>query len=192
MEIHFFFAAALTFLLLCDRSGTAAAGLGAVFLHELGHLCCMHLQKVPAEGVRCTPFGMEILETRRARKSYKTDALIAFAGPAANFAVAGICRILSCFCSNIILFMQINFLLAVFQALPIESLDGGQGVYAVLCQKIPPSKAEKAVRVISFAVLLPLAALGFLVLFQSKYNFSLLLLSVYLMVLILLKKGRYF
>jgi stage IV sporulation protein FB len=48
------------------------------------------------------------------------------------------------------------------------------------------------VEVVSFFVILPIAILGFFILLRSRYNFSLLIVSGYLMLMLLLKKGRYF
>ena len=49
-------------------------------------------------------------------------------------------------------------------------------------------KATRAVLVVSVVTILPLAAAGFYVLLHSGYNFTLLAVSVYLVLLLLLKK----
>ena len=74
--------------------------------------------------------------------------------------------------------------------LPIEPLDGGQTLFSFLCLRHPLETAGKVIEVVSFFTLLPLSVLGFVVLFRSQHNFSLLLAACYMMALLMLKKGR--
>ena len=193
-ELHFGFAAAAAFLLLADRSGMWAAGALSALLHEMGHLLCMKWLDVPPVCVRLGLFGMEILEERRSREGYASDLCISLAGPLTN----GLCFLLllpvqllfpSELCFRL---LSINGILAVFHLLPVEPLDGGQALYALLCRRFPELWARRLVSLLSFLTLLPLSLLGFLVLPRSRYNFTLLLVSGYLMLLMLLKKGRYY
>ena len=193
-ELHFGFAAAAAFLLLADQSGMWAAGALSALLHEMGHLLCMKWLDVSPVCVRLGLFGMEILEERRSREGYASDLCISLAGPLTN----GLCFLLllpvqllfpSELCFRL---LSINGILAVFHLLPVEPLDGGQALYALLCRRFPELWARRLVSLLSFLTLLPLSLLGFLVLLRSRYNFTLLLVSGYLMLLMLLKKGRYY
>lgn len=85
-----------------------------------------------------------------------------------------------------------NLILGFFNILPIESLDGGQILYIFLSNKMQNDKAIVFLEVISFIILLPLAVIGFYMLLKSKYNFSLLLISCYLISVIIIKKGHIF
>ena len=76
--------------------------------------------------------------------------------------------------------------------LPVMSLDGGQLLYLILSRRLSENSAEKVVNIITFIFIFPLAALGFLLLFKSKYNFSLLFVCVYLIFSLIFKKNRYF
>ena len=87
--------------------------------------------------------------------------------------------------------MLSNALLAGFNILPVEPLDGGQALLSLLSLCLPREQAYRTVQMISFVVLVPIAALGFLVLFQSHWNATLLLAAVYLLFLLLMKTGRY-
>ena len=82
--------------------------------------------------------------------------------------------------------------LAAFHLLPIAPLDGGQALFALLSRRLPTERAGTVVWAFSLLILLPLAVLGFWVLLQSRYNFSLLAVSVYLMFLLVFKRGRFF
>lgn len=194
LEFHFGFAAAAAFLLLADRSGIGIAGAAAAILHELGHLGCMKWLGVPAVRIKCGIFGLEILEEKRACKGYLADVCIALAGPCANAAAFFLLLPLQwLFPSELVSrLLGVNAVLAAFHLLPVEPLDGGQALYAALCRRLPVSTAERLTSAISFLTLLPLGILGFLVLLRSHYNFTLLLVSGYLMLMMLLKRGRYY
>lgn len=194
VELHFGFAAAAGLLLLADRSGVCISGALAAFFHEIGHLLCMKALGVPAVCVRLGVFGMEILEEKRSGKSYFADVLIALAGPLANLAAFLLLLPWQLLAPSAAVFrlLAVNALLAAFHLLPVAPLDGGQALYAALCRRLPVSTAEKLTNAVSFLTLLPLGILGFLVLLRSRYNFTLLLVSAYLMLLMLLKKGRYY
>ena len=84
-----------------------------------------------------------------------------------------------------------NLSVGMFNLLPVLSLDGGQLIFIILRQRVGADKAEKIVDIITFITIFPLAVLGFIVLFESKYNFSLLFVCVYLIVSLLTRGNRY-
>lgn len=180
------FSAVLAALLLLDGSGAAAAGLAAAALHECAHLAVMRAFRCPPEEIRFTPFGIDIVKPCRLNRSYRKDALISLAGPLANLA-AGLPALL-CGSPGFLYFAAANLILFIMNILPIGPLDGGQALYFLLCRRWSSEKASKTVSVLSFLALTPLAALGFFVLFRSRYNFSLLLVCVYLTALLVMKK----
>ena len=88
------------------------------------------------------------------------------------------------------MFLDTNFTLGLFNILPIDSLDGGQALFILLSMKFSPFTSMKILDIISFMILIPVAVMGFLVLLQSKYNFTLLLTALYLIAIILLKNRK--
>jgi stage IV sporulation protein FB len=190
ITISFYFVAMLTILLLEDQSGTAFIGILAATLHETGHLVTMRAFGVKPSQIRFNPFGIDIIKSCCADHSYQHDALISLAGPGANAVAA----LLMCTFQNpaTTCFILVNLIIALFNLLPIEPLDGGQALYSILCIKFSADQSAKIVAVISFLVVTPLAVFGFLILFHSPGNFSLLLACGYLIVLLVLKNGRYY
>ena len=63
--------------------------LGSALLHEIGHLTAARLTHVPIAAVTVYPFGADI-RLAPGLRSYRTDALIALAGAAANLLLAGV------------------------------------------------------------------------------------------------------
>ena len=72
------------------------------------------------------------------------------------------------------------------------SFDGGQLLYILLSLQIYRSYGGKAVNIITFIALFPIAVLGFIILFNSDYNFSLLFVCGYIILSLVFKNNRYF
>lgn len=188
VSVSFFFIAVLTVLLTVDRSGMAPVGIFCAALHEAAHIATMRALDCLPQEIRFTPFGIDIVKPCRTDRSYWREILISLAGPLVNLLAAALCFMV--FGAKFFLFIAANFLLFALNILPIEPLDGGQALLSLLCLRMEPEKAFQVVSVVSFFVLAPLAAAGFLVLFRSRWNFSLLFVSVYLMVLLVLKREK--
>jgi len=189
VSVSFFFLAAAALILTEDQSGTALLTFAAAALHETGHLLVMRRFRVRLLQVRFTPFGVDIEKSVGTDRSYPRDALISLSGPLTNLVTAALFYLFGSGCS---LFILVNLALALFNLLPIEPLDGGQALYSLLCIRFRPEQSAKAVAVVSFLVLTPLAVVEFIALFRSPWNFSLFLTCVYLMTLLLFKNGRYY
>lgn len=189
ITVSFLFFAVLALFLMEDRSGSALPVFSAAALHESGHLGALRCFGAGLSEIRFTPFGIDMVKSGGTKRSYGKDALISLAGPAANLAAVPLCLAFPCGTAQ--KFLLANCVFAGFNLLPVEPLDGGQALYSLLCMKLPENRAAGVVSVISFAVLTPLAALGFVALFRSPWNISLLVVSGYLMLLLLLKRERY-
>ena len=187
VSIDYLFFALLAFLLFWDQQHVVLPGLAAALCHEAGHIVAIVAQGVPVRSIHVTAFGIDLACRQRPRTGYWQDALLSLAGPFANLFCCALCLIFHEQNSG---FFQGNLLLAAFNLLPVESLDGGQCLYSVLCIFWDAGKAERFVFLLSFVVLAPLACAGFWLLFQSRGNVSLLLAACYL-ALLLLKDGRF-
>ena len=188
LEFHFGFAAAAAFLLLADRSGIGIAGAAAAILHELGHLVCMKWLEYPPCALSAAFSAWKSWRKSGPVKGTWQMYALPLAGPCANAAAFFLLLPIQwLFPSELVSrLLGVNAVLAAFHLLPVEPLDGGQALYAALCRRLPVSTAERLTSAISFLTLLPLGILGFLVLLRSHYNFTLLLVSGYLMLMMLL------
>ncbi len=187
VSVSFFFVAAAAALLVIDQSGLSLLTFLSAAFHEAGHFLAMSFIGVRLSQIRVTPFGMDIEKSQCVQRSYCRDLCVSLSGPLMNL-IAGV---VSATLNNAD-FANINFALAAFNLLPIEPLDGGQALYSLLCNRFSSDRSAKIVSVISFVTLLPLAVLGFLSVFRSPWNFSLLLTCVYLIFLLVFKSGRYY
>ena len=164
----------------------------AVIIHESGHLLAMLKCGYAPEKIKISAFEIKIFDSKRQSRSEKQNFFIIFSGPAVNFI---------CFISFYLLYLLgnefvlpfaiSNLSVGLFNLLPVLSLDGGQLIFIILRQRVGADKAEKIVDIITFVTIFPLAVLGFIVLFESKYNFSLLFVCVYLIISLLTRGNRY-
>lgn len=182
VTVGFWFAAVLCLCLLLDKSGMTAVGLLAVAVHESGHLLCMRWVQIPVNEMRFGLFDIKIV--RGKHRGYWQELAVALAGPAANLICAGLLYLVPAWHGVAV---WANLLLALFNLMPVTSLDGGQAVYNLLCMGLSEEQAQGIGLVLSLLVLFPMAIWGFLILLQTKYNFTLLFVSCYLMMCLLLK-----
>lgn len=78
--------------------------------------------------------------------------------------------------------------LGLLHSLPIEPLDGGLALRSLLSLRLGPRRAGRFATGVSLLFLFPMAVLGFLILLRTRYNFTLLAMSLYLMLYLLLGK----
>ena len=193
VEISFPLAAAITAVLIIDKSLSSAICLISVVIHEGGHLFALYKCKAFPKKITLTLFDIAISDARKPLRNIKDELTVVMSGITANLTAVIICIGLKMEFDNEYLdyFLYSNMTLAVFNGLPVYTLDGGQALNIILCRITTFHRAEIILNTISFIVLVPMFIAGILVLFESKYNFSLLLISIYLAVLIISdrKKG---
>jgi stage IV sporulation protein FB len=183
----FFSVAILVFILLLDRDNRMNFSILSIAIHELGHILAMYRLGCAPREIKFSLFSVDI--KNKYIMNSKKDKRIAFAGPFANFIAGAAFFSFYIFFKNAAFFSlsAINFTLALFNLLPIKTLDGGQILFGFLSRKFSVTTAEKILFVSSILCIFPLSVLSFSILLRSKYNFSLLFLSCYLLYVILSK-----
>ena len=174
-------------MLVTDSKGVIIYGFISALLHEFGHLFCM---RIFGYRVKIINFGFLNADIVSSDFEDKQFLLILFSGCFVNFLIANLFGVLFMY-SSVELFKIIvlqNIGLGIFNLLPISNLDGGQIFYVLLKTKFSELVAMRISNVVSFVFLIPILIFGFYVLLNSKYNFSLLLLSLYLISYILFKE----
>ena len=185
LTIRFSFFALLAFCCLFAGASSSAFLLLAVFLHEAAHLFVMCLFRAPPKSVSLSALGCHMIFSEEKSMGYGKTVLVSLAGPFANLFSFGVMALIS---GQAHIFAQASLALGMFHCLPIEPLDGGLALQAFLSSFLEAEKAEKITFVVSLFLLFPLSLLGFLVLLRTRYNFSLLLMSLYLMLYLVLKR----
>lgn len=175
VRISFFFAAVIT--LLCISRADYALAMISAFLHETGHLTAMLIAgEIPYE-ICLNAFGVRIVRRNIVKLSVRQEIIVAAAGPAMNILL---CIAVLIKTGKTDFLFSVNAVLALFNMLPVEPLDGSRILYNIICIFSAPEAAESVSKKISAAALFPLAAAGFFLLIKSGYNFTLLASCVYI------------
>lgn len=180
VQISVLFFAAAALWLATDTGGAAAVCLLSSLLHECGHFVMLAACGVRPGSVTAGIFGIR-LEHRAADS--RQSVLISLAGPAANLLAAG-----AAWAMGLHQIALINLSIGAMNLLPVEMLDGGQALYHFLTLRMEEEKARRLTTASSFIVIVPLATAAFYLLISNGYNFSLLAVCVYLILLLFLKK----
>lgn len=180
LKISFFFALTIAVIGITDKTNSILLCLAASALHEIGHLSAIYLFRERPKEIAVTPFGIRIERKENNSLSFMKEAFCAFAGPLVNL-------ILFLTFHNTY-FSEINLAIAFLNLLPCEPLDGSKIFENILKTKFSYEKVERISLIVSCITVFPVAVSGFLLLFQSKGNFTLLLVSFYLIFFIALKK----
>lgn len=183
-RISLWFPAAIIVMLTFDKTTLAAQCLLASVLHEGGHFLAMTAVGDRPSRLCFGVFGVRV-ERHSGPLSYPKSALVSVAGPLINLLCCG--WFWGIGNSEAAL---VHGVLAGFHFLPILSLDGGEAAYALLCLVLKEEIAHRIMLVLSAVILFPLAVAGFLMLWKTGYNFSLLLLAIYLIALLIFKEKR--
>lgn len=191
----------ISYLLLCLTALSIIFGVfqsfcccvAAVIIHEGGHLLTMRALGYFPERIKILLFEISISDPSRQERTARENLLIIFFGPAANFiCVLPLFLVYLCGTEKILPFAAANLSVGLFNLLPVMSLDGGQLLFILLCRSRTPEQAEKIVCRLTFISVFPIAALGFVILFHSHYNFSLLFVCVYLIFALLTRQEKYY
>ncbi len=177
--------ALLAFCCLFLGAGSSAFFLGAVACHEFAHIGMLFCLGSPPALIKLTALGCRMVPNREKVLSYKQMALVSVSGPGINLLCAGVMALLG---QENHPFFTASLILGILHSLPVEPLDGGMAFHALLCAAMKREQAAKISLVVSLVFLLPMAVLGFLVLLRTRYNFTLLAMSLYLMLYLLLKR----
>lgn len=191
----------ISFTLICLFAISIITGLAheyllcflAIIIHEFGHISLMYKFGYYPEKIKISLFEISISDYCRHKRGNKQNFFIILFGPFANLICFIFFFLLYLLGNNLFMVFAIaNLSVCIFNLLPVMSLDGGQLMYIMLCKHFDDSIAEKIVDVTSFIFLFPLIAIGFIILFNSKYNFSLLVVCVYIVLSLICKNNRYY
>lgn len=158
----------------------------SVLLHECGHLLCATVLHWRRPAVHLGPAGIA-LRYAGVHPPWQ-EVLVCLAGPAANFAVAAICRWSSMFAAESAGYRPLLLYcigLGAVNLLPIQGLDGG-GILSGLCALLfMPDRAYKICRMGSLLSVLLLWAFNLYIQMNIGFNLSLFAVSLYLTVTVL-------
>lgn len=170
-------------------------------LHELGHLCAGLALGFKPKSIGINPLGFKIEfytkvedynnKIKQGNELCLKKIVIAIAGPIVNIFIALICLLIH---QNLIISKETiiysNFLLAIFNLLPIYPLDGGRIIKEVIHILKGKQESYRIINVVSkFTVIILTIITSILILYV--HNIALVLILVYLWYLILKNEKEY-
>lgn len=184
VRVHITTAILVGGLVLLDGTFMALVPIGAALCHEFGHIIVMKLLGVGVGEIEVTLFGAEIRSVPRMLNTAGEVAVYS-AGAVANIVCAGAAYLL--FSGEwATVFIICSLALAVFNLLPIKSLDGGC-IFAAVCRGVMPNSADRVISAVSSVTLLVLWLASVYLLLLCGGNVSLMLFCIYMFVTLYLK-----
>jgi len=182
IDVSYYFFALLTAFFLLEPDNITACGALSAIIHECGHLAAMLI--VPGASVeRVTVSACGLRIRARLLAPRKGWSIVCIAGAAANLLLAGLLLICAMVCDNRFLsvFASANICIGTVNLLPVEPMDGGQLMRALMLRIASPENADRICFLVSIVTLIPLVCAGLWLLMSTQFNFSLLLLSLWLL-----------
>lgn len=186
--ISFLFAAVVTLMLATDRTGMILPTLFAVIMHEIGHLFAMWVLDCTPKRIKLIPASVQI--TSPFTKRYKNDVIIALCGPLVNLIL-----FLTLYFNYLafknqltLCYALLNLIIFSFNSLPVNGLDGGTLLKALLSKYYGPDKATVSVKIITIVVSASIITVAVVLAIKKSLNISLFVIGIYLFIMSLLNK----
>ncbi|TYQ16085.1 UNVERIFIED_CONTAM: stage IV sporulation protein FB [Acetivibrio alkalicellulosi] len=162
-------------------------------VHEMAHILAAKLMKVKLYSLNILPMGLNaVIEDKYL--SFRQSFIINISGPVGNVLLMFIFYVIGTyylsFSNNVLFFIYANLSLVVFNLLPVLPLDGGRILKDFLVLKIGLYKASKVLRRVSLLFSISVLIVGCFQYFTSKFNFSFIMVVVYLLFLLKQDKGE--
>ena len=169
-------------------------------IHELGHLLAGLLMGMKPEKIEIMPFGVSIsfkIKVKEYNKRIKKGNLleikkiiVALAGPITNFIIILITYNLNMDLLKSILIIYTNFLIMIFNLVPIYPLDGGRILKGILYIFLGKRKSEKYVNTISKITVIIITTVSSILILYT-HNISIFLIDMYLWYLVIKEDLRH-
>lgn len=127
VSISIYFFAMIIWVIFFHRVNEFIYCLGALFLHELGHIFMIYHLKEKISVFYIIPFGFSCRLKNQSKIEKNKMLKIILAGPVTSFTVAGLVFLWTKE------FALVNLIIGIFNLIPIGNLDGGR-IFRILMQ----------------------------------------------------------
>ena len=167
-----------------DHTGYAIIGLIFTLIHELGHIFCISaILKKPIKNIHLGISNIDIYQCECCCDlKFFQNIVIMISGSFLNFVAFFTLIVMYNLTKKVCLYhagLQ-SFAIGLFNMLPISSLDGGKILKLYLDRKLDICKSNFICKLVSIIFLIPVFFLSVYLLTRSRYNFSLLIIAIYL------------
>ena len=194
VNISYPLTALVTLLIVSDEKGIVICCLLASFCHEMGHILAMKFFGTKVDRIALSLFDINITDTGKAYRGFTAEIIITLAGVFVNIVLFLLCCIVYNSYNRYILkyFAIANLSLGIFNALPVDSLDGGNAFEMILRRNFSDKTVYFVTLTVSILVIILLGFISFYVLLNSPYNFTMLFATMYLIGVIACKRKKNF
>ncbi|MBR4973522.1 MAG: site-2 protease family protein, partial [Clostridia bacterium] len=122
-------------------------------------------------------------------RGYKTDIAVALCGPITNLVLFAVlfCNYL-CFKNQLILcYALLNLIIALFNLLPVNGLDGGTVLFSVMAKRTDYNRARLILKIITLIIAASVIFVGVMFTLRGKINLSIYIIGIYLLIMSILK-----
>lgn len=177
-EVDYVFSALITVYIACDKTGIFLSLLVSILVHEVAHLFFIILFKSKVKSVKLI-VGAVSVEYAEICETHK-KVITVLAGPISNIMLA----LISFSFKNENLFI-LNLVVAIYNLLPLDGLDGGTIFHELLDLFLTEEKAELLFKITNISVFSTLLFLWFCF---FKDNLYILIILLYLITPYIFKK----
>ncbi len=166
---------------------------GVMTLHELSHLLAAKMIGLRPAYMAFHPFGVNLKLKNKIICRLSDELILYLAGPLCNILLACLSLFLYRFYPNpwLRFFYGCNIILFVMNMLPVTPLDGGIALKKLLMYRAGYKRAGRIMTAVSAIIGAGLFLLGAYVLYVTRFNYSVLFLSVFLLGNAFTQKEKY-
>ena len=187
IEIRASFFLVITFMLLICDNAVVLISLFSSLIHECGHLIAMIACKESPQRLLFSASGLRIDRKCRSGLSFAREIIIALSGVWGHLIISLCAYLIYIFshteCSLAV--CAVNLVIALFNLLPIESLDGARGLWFILCRRIPEESAQEIITDVSIVTTVLLIIFFGVTVYLGMANPSLVVVIIYLVILLI-------
>ena len=191
--VSFLAVALLCLTLFMSYTGTEVLMLCllSAVIHETGHLIFICKFCGKPDSIAINP-GEVRINANLSDISYKLDLLITSAGVLFNFLSSYLLSLINLFLTSSILykFVICNLCIGIFNLLPIKTFDGAQFLANILMRRFSMRTTDTIINILTVILIIPIFTAGFYILLVSRYNYNLLLITIYFISIIITKEMR--
>lgn len=169
-------------------------------VHEFGHLLAGLLMGMKPEKLELMPFGVSIsfkINVKEYNKKIKKGnileikkIIVAAAGPITNFIIILVTCNLKLDILKSLIIIYTNFLIMIFNLMPIYPLDGGRILKGILHINLGKVKSEQYTNNISIITAIVITAISSILILYME-NISIFLIDIYLLYLVVKEDLKY-
>lgn len=182
IRINPFFLLTILLACICGQLLPVLCVFCVAVLHEAGHGLTALILGYEIQQVNILPFGVNLKLAQENFRSFHDEILIAAAGPMVNLILIITGLIFAFFWKvDIQVYIYCNIYMLLINLLPILPLDGGRILSVALKQELGTRKGEAIIHTISILSTLIILFAGGVLLYRTKFNYSLFIAAAFLL-----------